>query len=151
MEQQQEGLAEIIYFSRNMAAVLGGILDLLMTGWEFGGINSRNRSKGQQMMESIDQYIDSHLNEIFSLQDLSEPFSLSKTYICRLFRDYKGMSFKDYIIGIKIDKAKELLLKGENVKNVSEYLGYIDQFYFSKVFKKRIGVTPSEYIRNARV
>ena len=102
-------------------------------------------------MESIDQYIVTHLNEVFSLQDLSTPFSLSKTYICRLFRDYKEMSFKDYIIGIKVDKAKELLQKGENVKNVSEYLGYIDQFYFSKVFKKRTGITPSEYIKNTRI
>ncbi len=151
MEQQQEGIAEIIYFSRNMAAVLGGVLDLIMTGWAFSGINNKNQSKGQQMMESIDQYIVTHLNEVFSLQDLSTPFSLSKTYICRLFRDYKEMSFKDYIIGIKVDKAKELLQKGENVKNVSEYLGYIDQFYFSKVFKKRTGITPSEYIKNTRI
>ena len=57
------------------------------------------------------------------------------------------MSFKDYTGKLKVDKAMELFRKGENVKNVSEYLGYMDPFYFSKVFKKRAGMSPTEYIR----
>ncbi len=147
IEQEQEGLAEIICFSKTMEDVLGGVLSLIMTGWDMGEEQTKNRKKGQQMMETIDEHIRRNLNEVFSLQDLSDSFYLSKTYICRLFRDYKGMSFKDYIIGIKMDKARELLGKGESVKQVSEYLGYMDPFYFSRVFKKREGVSPSEYIR----
>ena len=146
VEQQQEDLAEIFSVSRNMADVLGGVLNLIAVGWDFGE-KQRTQSKGQAMMELMDHYIVSHMDQVFSLQDLSESFHLSKAYVCRLFRDYKGMSFKDYTGKLKVDKAMELFRKGENVKNVSEYLGYMDPFYFSKVFKKRTGMSPTEYIR----
>ena len=60
------------------------------------------------------------------------------------------MSFKDYMIEIKMEKAKDLLENGENVKTVAEYLGYIDPFYFSKVFKKKVGTAPSEYSKRGQ-
>ena len=149
MEQQQEGMAEIIYFSRTMSDVLVGILDLIQNGWEIEE-EEGNKKRGEKVMRAIDKHIETHLGEVFTLQDLSDAFHLSKTYICRLFRDYKEMSFKDYMIEIKMEKAKDLLENGENVKTVAEYLGYIDPFYFSKIFKKKVGTAPSEYSKRGQ-
>lgn len=148
-ELQDTSTAEIIFLSKSMTEVLGGFLDMLMMGWDFGEKNEGGKKKGQGVMENIEQYIGAHLNEVFSLQDISSVFGYSQTYICRLFRNYQNTSFKDYVTGRKIDKARELLSAGESVGAVSEYLGYLDQFYFSKVFKKRTGMNPSEYRKKA--
>ena len=67
-----------------------------------------------------------------------------------LFRKYKGMSPSDYIIYMRINKAKEILrLQPElSIRETGEMVGFQDPFYFSKVFKKETGMTPSGYREN---
>lgn len=144
-EQQQNSVAEILFFSRNMSEVLGGLLELLSTGWKFQEQDDTGKGRGRQALENMEAYIESHREEIFSLQDISEIFGFSQTYICRLFHNYRKISFKDYVTDLKIQKARELLQQGMNIKDIAEHLGYQDQFYFSKVFKKKTGESPSAY------
>ena len=55
------------------------------------------------------------------------------------------MTFSDYLIKVRVGRAKELLMEGRSVEEVCERVGYDDSNYFIKIFKKYVGVTPSKY------
>ena len=96
--------------------------------------------------EEIIQYIQKHYKEEISMQDVAEAMNYTNAYFCKLFRQGFNKSFTTYLTEYRIDKAKELLVDIKvNVKEVSEKVGYIDSNYFAKVFKRVVGVTPSEY------
>lgn len=144
-EQQQDSIAEILMVARNLAEVLGGVLELLSTGWKFEEDNKIRKERSEQMINNIENYIQTHVESVFSLRDISDVFGLSQTYICRLFHNYRKQSFKDYITELKIERSKDLLDLDMQIKDVSDYLGYQDPFYFSKVFKRKTGISPSDY------
>jgi YesN/AraC family two-component response regulator len=97
---------------------------------------------------SIEQYLEQNLSEPLSLQSVCSVFGISQTYLSRLFRKYKNMSFNEYLTAIRIDEAKRLIIENPNIplKDVAMLVGYNDQFYFSRVFRSVTGVPPSEYI-----
>lgn len=71
---------------------------------------------------------------------------MNPTYFCTMFKKVTGQNFSDYLISQRIEKSKallnDLLL---SIAEVGERVGYKNPRYFSKVFLKEIGVTPSEY------
>jgi two-component system, response regulator YesN len=71
---------------------------------------------------------------------------VNSSYICDLFKTQTGENFVDYLTKIRIEKAK-VLLRNVKIKTyeVGQMVGYEDATYFSKVFKKVVGVSPSEY------
>ncbi|MNE76734.1 HTH-type transcriptional regulator YesS [compost metagenome] len=81
-----------------------------------------------------------------SLQEVAGRFYVSREYISRKFKQEYGINFSDYIGSVRINKAK-LLLQNPNLKlsQISEMVGFHDVKYFSKVFKKQVGVTPKDY------
>lgn len=92
------------------------------------------------------EYVIQHVEEDISLQSLSKQFNVSKNYFCSLFKQETGENFLDYITKVKIERAK-MLLKSENYKayEISTRLGYHETGYFSRLFKKYTGYSPSEY------
>ena len=101
-------------------------------------------------MEDIIVYFGEHYSEKISLDMISENMYVSPFYISKIFKSVTGDTPIRYLINIRLDKAKELLEKnpGISVKEVSDMVGYDDAYHFSKLFKKRFGVSPSG-IRNA--
>lgn len=92
------------------------------------------------------KYVDCHFCEPLSLELLAERVCLSPTYFSKLFKLETGTCFSDYLIQIRIDKAKELLIRTSNtIKEISLKVGYQDDKHFSKQFKKQVGVKPSEF------
>ena len=80
-------------------------------------------------------------------ESLSERFSLSKEHICSLFRGELGITVSEYVNMVKLNHAVELLSNSSmNVSQISEYLGYSSVYYFSRLFKRRYGVSPTGYI-----
>ena len=80
---------------------------------------------------------------------LAEEFHLNPQYISQLFKSEIGVNFLAYLTGIRMEKAKKLLLTTPlSVAEVSEQSGYADYRVFTKVFKKAEGVTPSQYRRD---
>jgi len=106
-----------------------------------------NGKKSEALFNRIQQFIAERLGEPLSLTALTEEFDISSTYLCNLFRIYRGSSFVEYFTELRINKAKELLnLRPEiPIKDIAEIVGYADRHYFSKVFKASVGLTPSEY------
>ncbi|QHE60790.1 response regulator [Rossellomorea vietnamensis] len=107
--------------------------------------------KEKNNMQHIEEYLQQHYQEDINLQDIADRFFLSREYISRKFKQDYGATITDYITGIRMEKAKKLL---ENpylkIYEVAYGVGYGNEKYFSKVFKKHTGVTPNEY-RHAQI
>ncbi|WP_273123630.1 response regulator transcription factor [Bacillus weihaiensis] len=102
--------------------------------------------KEKSNIQEIEQYIRKNYDKDLTLQGIAERFFLSREHISRRFKQEYHDTVTNYLTTIRIEKAKELL---ENpflkVYEVSSKVGYQNEKYFSKVFKKVVGVTPNEY------
>jgi AraC-like DNA-binding protein len=85
----------------------------------------------------------------FSIEILAEIAGMSRRYFEKLFFAEHGMTPRDYVIGLRMDLARELLLNEKlSVTDVSTELGYADVYHFSKLFKQKTGYSPAEYKRS---
>lgn len=100
-----------------------------------------------RLMEELDLYIREHLTEPLTLKDLSRRFGLVAPYLSKLFKGYKGMSPTEYIRHLRMENAKTMLRDHPEllVKDIAAGVGYDNPLYFSRIFKKHVGVYPSEY------
>ncbi|GIO37693.1 hypothetical protein J41TS12_25540 [Paenibacillus antibioticophila] len=97
-------------------------------------------------LEKINSYIDDHVCETVTNVNIANYLHLNPSYFSRYFKKRYGRNFTDYVHLYKMDLAKSLLDNpGETMENVAYSLGYSDRAYFSKVFKKYVGTSPSEY------
>lgn len=102
--------------------------------------------KNQLLMEHIRDYVESHYMENITLQDAAAQVHYSDAYFCRFFKQNFDKNFIMYLSEIRVEKAKELLSDVTvNVKDVGQKVGFRDSSYFTRVFKRVTGVTPSEY------
>ncbi|WP_253701747.1 response regulator [Bacillus sp. FJAT-27445] len=91
-------------------------------------------------------YINNHYHEKISLEDVAQNLHLSKHYLCNVFKKATGENMSLYINNLRIEKAKRLLLESDGrAKEIFEEVGYSNQQYFSRVFKKITGMTIMEY------
>lgn len=92
------------------------------------------------------KYIDEHIREEISLNDISKMVSVSPQYFSKIFKDEIGLSFVEYYRVQRIEIAKELLKTNKySVKEICYQVGYNDPNYFSRLFKRLVGVSPTEY------
>ncbi|MCF0146468.1 MAG: response regulator [Eubacterium sp.] len=105
------------------------------------------RSETHAAVAMIKEYIaNSYTNELLSIKDISEHVLFSTSYVCTLFKNETGQTLNQYITDYRIEKAKELLLDHRNrIGDISKEVGYADSNYFGKIFKKQVGMTPSEF------
>ncbi len=106
----------------------------------------------QDKFEEIAFYIEENMHDKLSLLSIAERFFVSRTYICVLFRKNKNLTFSQYLTNIRIERSK-MLLKNTNMKllEIAEKVGFQDEYYFSKVFKKYTGKSPSTYRKDKEV
>ena len=112
-------------------------------------LENRVKARGiHPLVRTIMKYVHSHLGERITLEDIGRETFFSPIYCDTLFKKETGRSIIDYVIEKRIDEAKRLLLEGAvPLSDIAEYLGFHDYNYFSRVFKKRSGYTPSAYRR----
>lgn len=109
--------------------------------------SSRRKNHKQTTVSKVQLYIQSHLREKLTLNDVADVFSLSPSYLSTLFARNCDYSFTEYVNHSKIQEAKKLLHEGQlKIYEIAEALGYENAFYFSKVFKKVEGISPREYL-----
>lgn len=95
---------------------------------------------------AVKDFLDRNYSRDVHLMELSDRFHFSKEYISKLFREKYGTGIYEYVLKIRMDRAKELLLHEElMIQTISERLGYKDSNYFSKAFRTYYGVSPSDY------
>ena len=120
---------------------------LSMTLKEFiNFISSYKKSKNIDVVEKVKKYIENnYMNEI-SLDHLAQYVSISSFYLSRTFSKVEDINIKEYVIKIRMEKAKSMLIEGnKSVKQIAWEVGYVDQNYFSKAFKKYTSISPKEY------
>ena len=92
------------------------------------------------------EYIHRNYSRDISLDDVSKDVNISPYYFSKVFKDETGENFIEYLTNIRINKAKELLQNTNmSMKEIGCEIGYMDPNYFSRIFKKNIGVTPTEF------
>jgi len=98
------------------------------------------------IVKMILEYFDNNYMNIISLDDMSRNMYLSSVYISKVFKEKTGESPINYLINLRLEKAKDLLISTESqVKSIAESVGYKDAYYFSKLFKKYYGHSPCKF------
>ena len=109
-------------------------------------IQGKRSEKSNRIIEMAKNYIKSNYNKDISLEDVSRVVNISPYYFSKIFKEDTGENFIEYLTCIRIDRAKELLETTEySMKEICAQIGYADPNYFSRSFKKNVGVTPTEY------
>ncbi|MDQ1913758.1 response regulator [Paenibacillus sp. GD4] len=103
-------------------------------------------SQGQQLAEAVRRYVDENFSYELSLSSLAEMFHINETYLSGLFKQNAGLTFSDYVLKLRMDKAVELMKeKRLKLTDIATIAGYSSSSYFSTAFKKYFGMSPKEY------
>ena len=109
-------------------------------------VNSFRDYKEGGLIKRAKEYIKANYSKSITLEDVGREINVSPQYLSKLFKEETGENFIDYLTGIRIRIAKNLLEGDElSVKEICYSIGYSDPNYFSRIFKKIVGITPTEY------
>ncbi len=112
----------------------------------FVELKKYRQSQSLSKAEKISAYINAHLRENTKLKTISENLNIPEQSLNIIFKNKYGQTIKQYAIAQKIEKAKTILDRSElKVKDIANYLYFIDESYFISTFKKLTGITPLEY------
>lgn len=119
-------------------------MEKIMTACQ--NILNKRAEKSKTIIETAKDYIRDNFHKDISLDDISRAVNISPYYFSKIFKEETGENFIEYLTNIRIDKAKELLSGTEySMKEICSMVGYSDPNYFSRSFKKHVGVTPTEF------
>ena len=109
-------------------------------------MHTKKNEHENSLVQRAKEYINGNYKKDLSLDELSKELDISPYYFSKLFKEETGSNFVEYLTGLRMDRAKELL-KDESLsmKEICAAIGYSDPNYFSRIFKKNIGLTPTEY------
>ena len=108
--------------------------------------NSANENLQESQKSAIKKYIKENYKRDISAGDVAGILGYSDVYFSKIFKQLFDDTFINYLTKIRIDKAKVLLKDVSfNIKEVGASVGYTDSNYFTKVFKRSVGMSPSEY------
>ncbi|MBR6402772.1 MAG: response regulator [Eubacterium sp.] len=117
-------------------------------------INNMGAETGDESREpAYDRVIDNVITEIrehymedISLTSLAAKYNISMGHLSKMIKEHLKVNFSDYIASLRIQRSKELLRDDSlSIQEIAEIVGYNDYFYFTKVFKKVEGISPSKY------
>ncbi|WP_134684004.1 response regulator [Brevibacillus migulae] len=111
------------------------------------GILHQVQGRGQtKVIERVLSFIHEHFQEDITMEQAAEHVNLSPFYFSKMFKLHSGETFIDYLTRLRIERAKRLIANLElSLKEICFEVGYKDPNYFSRVFKKVTGLTPTEY------
>ncbi|TMV09423.1 AraC family transcriptional regulator [Paenibacillus thermoaerophilus] len=105
-------------------------------------------------LQSAKDYMDRFYNSKVTIHQLAQIAKISPKYFVDLFKKTYGVSAMDYLTSLRINQAKRLMARSGvhplKMKDIAQEVGYHDEFYFSRRFKKEVGMTPTVYIKSRR-
>jgi AraC-like DNA-binding protein len=109
-------------------------------------IENTSSHKNNMVIYKIQKYVNDNYTENISLKEISEKLNMSYNYLSYLFNNEMNMKFKDYLRKIRINKSMELLEFSEyEINRIALEVGFANQSYFTKAFKRETGITPKKY------
>lgn len=111
-----------------------------------GNVAGQKKEYSNEMIERAQEYIQQNYRKDLSLEEMSRRMDMSPYYFSKLFKEVTGSNFVEYVTGLRMKRARELLLEGSrSIKQICAEIGYGDPNYFSRIFKKYTGCTPTEF------
>lgn len=115
--------------------------------------DNSTRVSGRQAKADLSEvraYMEQHFNEPLTIAQLAEMAKITPKYFVDLFKKTYQQSAMDYLTDLRINRAKRYLIESnERLRDIAQKVGYSDEFYFSRKFKKEVGVSPSDYAKNS--
>lgn len=108
--------------------------------------NTAIKFEEESLIEIITEYINEHLADSMSIDQLSKQFNVNKNKLYAEIKSHNGVTVNEYITSLRIEKAKQLLSKtDEPISCIAEKVGIFNYGYFTKLFKKKTGLTPTMF------
>ena len=114
----------------------------------FADIFSGRSTRPHYVRRTVDAINSLYMSNI-TVERLADEVGLDRRYLSRIFKKAMGVSIQEYIIDVRMREARRLLSEGKNVSITAELVGYSDVFNFSKMFKKRFGISPKSFSKNS--
>ena len=144
-----EGFVKIlIHFAQN--AYLDAEFKQIFHAWiQFLSIEQdfAHKTHSDRYMEKISEFVDKHLNEGITVQDISEYLNIDRSHFSRKFKAMYQITPKAYLHFKRLHRASLLLLQGNSIAQTAEMTGYMDEKSFSRAFKQYMELSPAEYRR----
>jgi AraC-like DNA-binding protein len=127
----------VLEFSKPLEHTLGALLSVLISNF--------NANMMPPVVQNIKLYIAQHIHEPLTLEEITNNTFFSTVHCSSVFKRETGQSIIDYVLDEKMKLAKRYIFENTPLRQVAEAVGFSDYNYFSRMFKKRTGVTPMQY------
>ncbi|MGN0354978.1 MAG: response regulator [Muricoprocola sp.] len=145
LTKQYDICMEKIFLTRNV----NGYEEIMLSFgiWADNYIQEKQVSRTDYLMNKAIRYMQENCRKEITLEEVAEQVYVSKWYLSKLFRKVKGEKFSDYLSKLKVEEAQRIIREHPDLKNyeVADMIGFHDVRYFSQLFKKISGKTPSEF------
>lgn len=136
-------LQDIAAATRSLNQLRSWAIRVISTGIEY---MSRHHQDISAVVAKVQKYMNDHLHEEVSRDDIAHFVHLNPAYLSRLFKKETGLSLSEYMLKIRMDKAQKLLIESDRkISSVAEVIGYSHFSHFAKMFKRVTGISPQEY------
>ena len=96
-------------------------------------------------VEAVKDYVNAKYTQNLSVEEIAKQINLDRRYLSRVFKQKTGKSMQEYIIQVRLHKAKAFLRHGYSVADTAHLCGYDDVCNFSKMFKKQTNISPGRW------
>ena len=103
-----------------------------------------SKSSTNQHVQKVQSYIQTSYMRSIRIEDIAKQLNLDRRYLTRLFKEKTGQSIQEYLIQVRLEEAVQCLQNGYSVSDTAILCGYEDVSNFSKMFKKRYGISPAQ-------
>ena len=142
-------MSAITRVNQKNANILSESVLLYSLSFVGGEEETRPRTAPDNFFDMLVDYVDSHYRDPdLSLKKIAGIFSYTEKYISYLFKSRMKVGFSKYLNGLRIQYARDLMAqRNTSVSEIAAHSGYSDPLYFSKVFRKQMNYSPTEYIK----
>ncbi len=109
---------------------------------------SKRSDRQRDTMAELLDYIEKNLTSKITLSDLSKISGINEKYLCRFFKEFSGYTPTDYVNRMRVERAcSEMTVGGKSITDAAFDSGFNELSYFSRIFKRYMGLTPREFLR----
>ena len=115
-------------------------------------IDLKSKNEHQHIFNHLILTLNDTYNDEWNIEKMASLCSMSQSRFLHLFKEQKGLSPMQFLMKLRIDKAKEIMIHSSiSIQDVSKLVGYNDPLYFSRIFKKTTGQSPRQYIKSSHI